>query len=229
MPGPIIAIGGGEIKDLETLPIDREIVRLAKKKQPNALFIPTASHDAPGYCEAFHTVYGKKLGCKTDVLLLLDKKTTQRAIKEKIAWADLVYVGGGNTLYMMNVWRKRGVGKELVKAWRQGTVMAGLSAGSICWFEKSLSDSRKDRWTQVTGLGLIPGYHSPHMDREPRRVTGFERMMRMAPLGTVGYAIDDRCAVIFEKGEERVLAAKKGAAVRRYERQRNAVLVEVMK
>ncbi len=74
----IVAIGGGELKHGETLPVDRAIVKLAKKKRPRALFIPTASGDALGYWETFQAVYGKKLGCQTDVLFLLREKLSGR-------------------------------------------------------------------------------------------------------------------------------------------------------
>lgn len=216
MPGPIIPIGGGEIRDLETLPIDREAVRLTKKKKPNALFIPTASRDAAGYCDAFHDVYGRMLGCKTEVLRLVNEKSTKKVMKEKIAWADVIYVGGGNTLFMMNTWRRLGVDKELKRAWQQGTVMAGLSAGSICWFEKGLSDSRAGRWTRVTGLGLIPALHSPHFTREPARREAFKEMMLKEKIGTVGYGIEDGCAIVFADGEERIVRADKNAKVWKY-------------
>ena len=107
----IVAIGGGELRDLETLLIDKTIVKLAMNKRPKALFIPTAINDSLGYWQVFQDVYGKKLGCETDVHFLLSQKHTQQAIREKIASADIIYVGGGNTLRMLKAWRKQGVDK----------------------------------------------------------------------------------------------------------------------
>lgn len=93
----LVAIGGGELKDLDTLLIDREIVKLTGKKHPRALFIPTASGDADGYWQTFQKVYGEMLGCKPEVLYLVRETPSRKEIKEKILGADLIYVGGGNT------------------------------------------------------------------------------------------------------------------------------------
>ena len=135
----LVVIGGGEISKKETLPIDKHIVALTGKRSPKALFIPTASGDADGYCATFHKIYGNILGCKTDVLLLLHSTPSYQALKKNILSSDLIYVGGGNTLAMIRRWRHLGVDKLLKKAYEQGIVMAGLSAGGICWFIKKSS------------------------------------------------------------------------------------------
>src|SRR5437867_120737 len=96
-----------------TRSIDKEIVRLTGKKNPRALFIPTASGDDPEYWERFQKVYADKLGCRTDVLFLLNIKISVTEIKDKIKKADLIYIGGGNTLKMMRRWRVLGVDKLL--------------------------------------------------------------------------------------------------------------------
>ena len=139
--GKIVAIGGGELKDLDTLSIDREIVSLTGKKHPTALFIPTASGDAEGYWKTFQGIYGGMLGCKPEVLYLIKENPVKREIEEKILGADLIYVGGGNTMKMLKAWRKKGVDKLLKKAYGQGIVLSGLSAGAICWFAYGCSDS----------------------------------------------------------------------------------------
>ena len=107
--GTIVAIGGGAIRTLATEPLDREIVRLTGKSRPHALLIPTASSDAPDYAPVFDRVYRKRLGCTTDVLYLLGSTPDPRLVAEKIDRADIVYVGGGNTLMMMRRWRHLGV------------------------------------------------------------------------------------------------------------------------
>lgn len=207
----IVAIGGGELKDLETLVIDKEIVSLTGKENPRALFIPTASNDAPGYVETFNKIYGDKLGCKTDALLLWSEGISNAQIKEKIELADLVYVGGGNTLKMMNRWKELGVDKMLIQAYKKGTVMSGLSAGSICWFENGFSDS--DRFEQdgkwqyrlVQGLGLIPGIYCPHYHEEQREK---EFAQGIENYGGVGIALDNNTALEIVDGKFRVLASR---------------------
>ena len=69
----VIAIGGGELRERETLKIDEYIANLAKEragdKRAYALFIPTASHDFMPYYNTFHKVYTGVFNIKTDVAL----------------------------------------------------------------------------------------------------------------------------------------------------------------
>ena len=214
----IIAIGGGEIgrpgKRPETTLIDPEIIRLGGKKHPKLLFIPTASGDAEGYCQGVKKHFGQRLGCQIDVLCLLKVKLNKQEIEDKIMGADIVYVGGGNTLKMMNAWRRAGVNKILLAAWRKGTVMSGLSAGSICWFKYGNSDSTKftnpeANLIKVSGLGMINALHCPHYDIEPYRHPELKKMMKK--LSGVAIALDNCCALEVIDDKYRILTAKKSA------------------
>ena len=109
MPRYIVAIGGGDIRTRGTSPIDREIIRLSNKKHPRLLFIPTASSDSERYWRHVQEDFGRFLKCKTDVLFLIEKRTTREMIRKKILGSDVIYVGGGNTLLMMRVWRRLGL------------------------------------------------------------------------------------------------------------------------
>src|SRR5579862_3576329 len=168
MPKTIVAIGGGKIGTSARLPIDREIVRLSNKKNPKLLFIPTASSDSELYWKQIRKHFGDFLKCETDVLFLMKEKASREQLRRKISWADIIYVGGGNTLQMMRIWRRLGVDKLLLAAYKKGTVLAGVSAGSICWFDSGHSDSmsfydpHKWKYVNVKGLGLIQGIHCPH-------------------------------------------------------------------
>src|SRR3989338_5960150 len=98
----IVAIGGGEIGrpgyPVETTKIDKEIIALTGKTNPRLLFIPTASSDSELYYETVKKHFGKTLGCKTDVLYLINKDLSKKEIEQTIFGADIIYVGGGNTL-----------------------------------------------------------------------------------------------------------------------------------
>ena len=213
--GVIVAIGGGSIRNLETEPIDREIVRLTGKSKPRALFVPTASSDSPTYCGQFHRAYRDHYGCATDELLLLGATPSPALVADKIEAADIVYVGGGNTLKMMRRWRRLGVDGLLRRAFDRGVVLCGVSAGAICWFERGHSDSMafydRDRWDYiaVTGLGLVKGMACPHYNGRtynvPRR-RDFRAMMRKR--GGRGLGIDNHCAVVFTKSGYRVVTTK---------------------
>lgn len=209
--GKIVAIGGGEVRDLETLSIDQEIVFLTGKDHPRALFIPTASNDAAGYCQTFKEIYGEKLGCQTDELLLWSNTLSPTEIERKIKEVDLIYVGGGNTQRMLKKWRELDVDKMLIEAYKKGTVMSGLSAGSICWFEYGHSDSKRFsgeadwHYIRVRGLGLIPGIHCPHVHHESREES-FEQSIKRK--GGVGVALDNCTALEVVDGKYRIITSQ---------------------
>ncbi|MFY9562157.1 MAG: peptidase E [Terriglobales bacterium] len=207
MPKAIVAVGGGEIRTRGTASIDREIIRLTNKKYPRLLFIPTASSDSERYWKHVQEHFGGYLKCKTDVLLLMGERVSKQKIKRQIRWADIVYVGGGNTLQMMRVWRCLGVDKLLKSAYENGTVLSGISAGSICWFDSGHSDSmsfsnpRNWNYINVKGLGLIKGIHCPHYNSRTRGVPrrkDFRDMIRRT--GGIGIAIENNCAIEFIDG-----------------------------
>lgn len=219
MTKKIIAIGGGEIgrpgTKVETLAIDKEIIKLSDKNNPRLLFIPTASSDSDGYCQNIEKHFGKKLGCQVDFLYLIKEKPSEKMIKEKISKADIIYVGGGNTLKMMNTWRRYGVDRLLVNAYEKGKVMSGLSAGSICWFKYGNSDSRKFKNSEaslikVKGLGIIDALHCPHYDAEACRESDLKIMMKKT--SGVAIAIDNCCAIEIVDNSYRIIASKPTAS-----------------
>lgn len=200
----IFAIGGGDIGRGETLDIDRKIVAAAGKEKPNLLFIPTASGEPFAYVHKIEKTFGDQLGCTVETLYLLEYRTPYRRIKNLIEWADIIYVGGGNTKKMMITWAKQGVDDLLIEAWARGTVMSGLSAGAICWFLQGQSDSdtyesgKKRPYIYVTGMGMIPMFHCPHHD-EADRAPAFDRMVR--DIGLPGLALENGAAM--EVSDER--------------------------
>jgi len=234
MPRAIVAIGGGDIRTKGTATIDREIIRLSGKKHPKLLFIPTASSDSEEYWGVIQEYFGKFLKCKTDVLFLIKEPLSREQIRRKVLSADIVYVGGGNTLLMMRLWRRLGVDKLLKLAYENGTVLSGISAGSICWFDSGHSDSmsfynpRKWRYINVKGLGLIPGIHCPHYNSTtlgvPRR-KHFRQMIQK--IGGRGIAIENNCAIEFIDGRHyKVIASKSGARAYRVFKKGGEVVAE---
>lgn len=215
----IIAIGGGEIGrpgfKNETLTIDRELIKLSGKTNPKFLFIPTASGDAAGYVESVNKYFGNRLGCKIDVLLLTKTSYSQKELENKILKTDIIYVGGGNTLKMMNLWRRLGIDLLLKKAYEKGIVMSGLSAGSVCWFRYGNSDSarfgknKEASMIRVKGLNFLPILHCPHYDVEVGREDSLKEMMKK----TSGIALAlDNCAAIEVVGNEfRIIRSKPNA------------------
>ena len=216
MPKAIVAIGGGQIRTRGTAAIDREIIRLSNKKHPKLLFIPTASSDSELYWSHVQEHFGKFLRCQTDVLFLIKERPSREEVRRKVLSADIIYVGGGNTLQMMRIWRRLGVDKLLKVAYENGVVLSGISAGSICWFDSGHSDSmsfynpRSWKYINVRGLGLIKGIHCPHYSGRTRgipRRRDFRDLIRRT--GGIGIAIENNCAIEFIDGRfYKVIASK---------------------
>lgn len=226
--GKIIAIGGGEIGrpkedgdgyyPIETTSIDTEILRLTNKKNPTLLFIPTASYDSQGYYEVVKKHFTELGFSSVTPLYLSDKSLNNRQIEDIVLSHDAIYVGGGDTLRMMNIWRKMGIDKMLKLAYERDIVLSGLSAGSICWFNYGNSDSRKfssgsDKLVKVTGLGFINALHCPHYDAEPHRQADLKRMMKTTP--KVAIALDNCAAIEVVDNTYRIIKSKPTAKARK--------------
>ena len=214
----IVAIGGGEIGrpgfPVETTSIDKEIIFLSGKKKPKLLFIPTASSDSESYFEVVKKHFGKRLGCDVDVLYLIKEKLSKKEIEDKILKSDIIYVGGGNTLKMMKVWRKLGIDKMLLKARDKGIVLSGVSAGAICWFSFGLSDSllflnKNAPMIKVRGLGFVKFLFCPHYDFEKQRELELKKMMEKTT--GIAVAVENCCAIEIINNNYRVISSKKTA------------------
>ena len=200
----IVAIGGGELKERTTLAIDEYIVKLGKERagerRANALFIPTASHDFMPYYNTFHKVYTGVFNVKTDVALTVFKEPDLERLKEKFLKADIVYVGGGDTVFMIEHWKKTGLLDLIKDAYERGVIVAGLSAGAICWFSDIYTDSLKTddgvKYAMFKGLGWIDGIISPHYDE---RTLDFDKIVCYNYQRA--YGLEGNAALVIENDE----------------------------
>ena len=197
----LICIGGGELKDRETLEIDRYIAEEAKKaagdRRACGLFIPTASHDCMPYYNTFHKVYTGLFDIKTDVALIVNREVDLEKLRGKIEKSDFIYVGGGNTVYMIDRWKETGLVPLLREAYERGKILCGLSAGAICWFERMYSDSVVEgEYTMYDGLGWIKGKISPHYDE---RMLDFDEIVLYNNFRAWG--IENKAALEFRNEE----------------------------
>ena len=153
--GRIVAIGGGELDTTHS--INEYIVKLAGKKNANFLFIGTASHDAEGYISAIQKEFDS-LGCTISVLRLTTGNYTDVEIDSILNQADIIYVGGGDTSFMMDTWKKYGLDEKLKQIYyNDQAVLSGLSAGAICWFSCGHSDSSIFEVDGQIGYGWVNG------------------------------------------------------------------------
>ena len=162
----IVAIGGGGFgRSLGSLAIEKYIISLVKKKNPKICFIPTASGDNDLYKLNFYRAFSK-LKCITSHI---DFFSRTEDLEEKVSTQDIIYVGGGNTKSMLAVWKEWNLHEILKKAYENGIVMSGVSAGAICWFDKGITDSYSDRLEIIDCLGIVKGIACPHFDEEKER------------------------------------------------------------
>ena len=197
----ILAIGGGELKNRETLAIDTYLAEQAKKaagdRRACGLFIPTASHDCMPYYNTFHKVYTGLFDIKTDVALTVGREVDREKMRAKFERADFLYVGGGDTVFMLESWKESGLLDFIREAYDRGTLVAGLSAGAICWFEEMYSDSVVEgEYAMYPGLGWIKGKISPHYNE---RMLDFDQIVLYNRYRAWG--IENNAAVEFLDGQ----------------------------
>ena len=205
MAKKIIAIGGGEIRNKTTLKIDERVAFLAKERAGDrravALFIGTASHDSMPYFNSFRKTYTSVFDIKAEVGLLVYGEMDMQKIADKIAAADCVYVGGGDTVFMLDLWKKKGVDKLLMDAYNQGKIICGLSAGAICWFSDMYTDfeimrGQSAAYSLHKGLGLIEGLITPHFDE---RESDFTQAFKDSDFKKA-FAVENDAAIVFKNG-----------------------------
>jgi dipeptidase E len=197
MSQQIIACGGGSFgADPNNTQIDRYVLSLIGKERPKVCFLPQASAESKDYIVNFFTAY-TRLGAEPSWLSLFGR--VPRNWRDTILAQDVIYVGGGNTKSMLAIWREWGMDDVLKEALANGSILAGVSAGAICWFDDCVTDSVWPLGT-VKGMGLLKGSACPHYDGEAeRRPT----LLRMISEGDIidGIAICDHAAAHYIDGE----------------------------
>ena len=189
--------------------LDRFIVALTDAVRPRICFLPTASGDHPA-SQRFIEAFGPDR-FDASILWLFDREVAD--VGAFLGDQDIVYVGGGNTVSMLAVWRAHGVDRALRAAYDAGVIMSGISAGANCWFEACTTDSyqlgRAD--PLLDGLGFVAGSFTPHYDAEPARRPALLELVGSGGLPG-GYACDEFAAVHIVDGELReAVASREGA------------------
>lgn len=195
--GHIIAIGGGGFgRNPKHNKIEKYILSQVDKEKPNIVFIPTASAEDKAYIVNFYSCF-TRLNCSPSHINFFQRTPRLDSILNK---ADVIYVGGGNTKSMLAVWREWKLDKLLLKAYRRGAVMSGVSAGAICWFEQGITDSWASNLNPMECLGFIDGMACPHYQEEKDRRPSVHEMLKKG-IASPGYAVDGGAAVHFKNGE----------------------------
>lgn len=210
----IFAMGGGGFTMEPTNPLlDDFVLSLAAAKQPRVLFLPTASGDTTAQINAFQARFADRW-CVHEHLSLFRLREARRPLEEIVLEQDIIYVGGGSMRNLLAIWQAHGLDRLLVQAWRSGTVLAGLSAGAMCWFQGGVTRSSGPP-EPLAGLGLLDGSLTVHADGEPERLPVWLASVRDGTLPG-GWSLDDGVGLLFRGLRmDRVVSSRPGAGAQR--------------
>ncbi len=212
----IFAMGGGGFTMEPANPLlDDFILSLAPAHVlvPRILFLPTASGDPNAQVNAFQARFAGR-ACEPEHLSLFHLRELRRSLRETVLGQDIVYVGGGSMRNLLAIWRAHGLDELLTEAWRRGIVLAGLSAGAMCWFQGAITRSSGPP-EPFAGLGLLEGSLTVHADGEPERLPAWLMAVRSGELPG-GWAVDDGVGLLFGGTRlRRVVSSRPGAAAQR--------------
>jgi len=210
----IIAMGGGGFLMEDTPFLDDYVLAAARRPRPRVLYVPTASGDSPTGVQKFYAAFTDR--CEPSHLELFHRD--ERDLCARVLEHDVIYVGGGNTVNMLAIWRAHGFDRILRDALAAGVVLAGVSAGAVCWFEGTVTDSFGPLAALRDGLGFLPGVLVPHYDGEADRRPTLHRLIDDETFGRA-YGVDDGAAMVFRDRQlVEVVTSRPDAAAYRVER-----------
>ena len=212
--GMLVLIGGGFDTDEHFAPLVDACVQHVNKETPHMLFIPTAHFDRLEDEEPVPARFAAA-GCETDMLFV--SKASPEEVREKIAWADIIYETGGNLRFLTDNWKEKGVYEAVKEAFDRGAALIGVSSGAMCWARQGWDDFG-DEVVRVIGsfpfigkagafefrdcANLIPFCVCPHFDNTGWRMFSFEALKLDIP----SLAIENGAAAVYENGELRVIS-----------------------
>jgi peptidase E len=212
-PRRIFASSGG-VAVSSNLLLMHYLLRLTDRPDPVITFLPTAQADSSTAIRQWYELMNE-LPCRPRHLGVFGNSSQMRAFGPRLLASDIVFVGPGSTLNAIALWRAQGIDQLLRAAWERGIILAGESAGLICWFEQGVTDSRPERLTAMQGLGFLTGSACPHYDAEAARRPSFHRMLTSGEIKP-GYGCDNWTALLFEDDRlARVVASRPGKNVYR--------------
>ena len=191
----IIAIGGGGFTHQLDTSLDQFVVDQSKKTKNKIGFLATASKDDENKINLFYKRYQNT---KSE-LSHFNLTSATDGFSEWILNKDIIYIGGGNTVFMLNIWKKNKLENIFKDAYEKGIILSGVSAGAVCWFDWILSDSAGPGYNPIRGINLISGSCTPHSSNI-QRIDQFELEIKNNKLPQ-GMAIDDGVAVVFIDGK----------------------------
>jgi peptidase E len=167
----------------------RYALALSGKDRPRLCFLATATGDNDN---SLARSYGAAAGEAVEPHhLQLFPMPNVDDIASYLGSMDVIWVGGGSVANLLALGRLHGVDEAMRSAWEAGVVLAGSSAGSICWHLGGTTDSFGPELRAVTnGLGFLPYANGVHYDGEAQRRPLVQRLVAEGTL-PLTFATDD--------------------------------------
>jgi len=215
-PRRIVALGGHEFRLRgPELAILQHVLGLSGSDSPRVCLLPTAGGDSRDGIADFYSA-ADRFDCIPSHVSLFRLEHERVDLRRHLLAQDLIYVAGGSLVNLLAIWRAHRLPALFAEAWRSGVVLAGQSAGALCWFDHGISASSGSP-EAIRGLGLVRGSLCVHYARDPARRTAFLEAVAGGLPG--GWGIDDGAGIVFESGAEpEPLAGRERARVIRVER-----------
>jgi len=187
---------GADTWNLRPGPVYELAARLAGAgPHPRLCVIATAVGDNPAWLAAVHQAFSKLDMVVSHLALFPEPNVAD--VEAHLAAQDVIWVSGGSTANLLALWRLHGLDRVLRAAWEAGTVLMGVSAGSLCWHVGGTTDSFGLPLQPVTdGLAFLPYANSPHHDAEPQRRPLIHRLVADGTLPTA-YATDNGAGLVY--------------------------------
>jgi len=197
-PRQILAMGGGGFSmEAGNALLDEHALSLTGAECPRVCFLPTASGDADHYIVRFYRAFPASR-CRPSHISLFRRDGGAADLATHLLAQDLVYVGGGSVISLLGTWSAHGVDGMVRRAWEAGVVMAGLSAGSLCWFTEGVTAFHGEA-RAVKGMGFLPHSNAVHYDDKPERRAAY--LAAIADGMPAGYGTGDGAALHFVGAE----------------------------
>jgi peptidase E len=194
-PDQTFFVYGGDIN----LKFSQYVVDLTKKANPKICYVPTASADNESNIKLWNS-YCKKLNIEAYVLKVwVASNEKNESFEDQLLGMDAIVVGGGNTLNMLGIWKAQGIDSILHRAMEKGIILSGGSAGSICWFQTGISDSRPTHLSVIDGLSFLPFSNCPHYSDSIKKQVYHEQIKNQTI--NSGYACDNLSGILFRNGK----------------------------
>lgn len=203
-PGPLALVGSGEylpvMADVEGLLIDGRPRRYVQ--------IPTAA--APEgrhrlqYWLDLGAAQAERLGVEQVPVVVRDRAEAESEdLAALVPGAGLVYLSGGDPLYLARTLRGTRVWTAIEAAWRAGAALAGCSAGAIALTDWVPAVRAPDREPEP-GLGVLPWLRVlPHFDKLRTWAPELVGRATAGPPGTAVIGIDEDTAILDLTGSGR--------------------------